>query len=132
MVKNYLNALKTKGNFTYADISNLSGIPEATIRKIFTGETADPRFETIVKLIISMGGSLDEAIADKKEEELETNVIISLKEVYESRIEDIKFCVSALKNDIKLLSISTGVLAAIIVLFLIIDISIGSHGWIQY
>ena len=111
MVKNYLNALKTKGNFTYADISNLSGIPEATIRKIFTGETADPRFETIVKLIISMGGSLDEAIADKKEEELETNVIISLKEVYESRIEDIKFCVSALKNEYYLLlCIMSGIL----------------------
>lgn len=132
MVKNYLNALKTKGNFTYSDISNLSGIPEATIRKIFSGETADPRFDTIVKLVVSMGGSLDEAISGKKEEELETNAIISLKEIYESRIEDVKFYIDSLKNDIKMLSISAIVLAAFIVLLIVIDISIGSHGWIQY
>ncbi len=35
MVKVYLNTLKTQGKYTYTDISNLSGIPEATIKKYF-------------------------------------------------------------------------------------------------
>ena len=60
MVKEYLTALKNKGNFSWSDLSNLSGLPDATIRKIFSGETADPRLETVVKLVAAMGGSLDE------------------------------------------------------------------------
>ena len=62
MVKDYLNALKNKGNFSWSDLSNLSGIPDATIRKIFSGETADPRLETVVKLVTAMGVSMDELV----------------------------------------------------------------------
>lgn len=51
MVREYLTALKNKGNFSWSDLSGLSGLPDATIRKIFSGETADPRLET------AMGGS---------------------------------------------------------------------------
>ena len=54
-------ALKNKKNLKFTQLSNLSGIPEATIRKIFSGDTPDPRFETVAKLIVAMGGSLDDA-----------------------------------------------------------------------
>ena len=67
MVRDYLNTLKIKGNFSYSDISKLSGISEATVRKIFSGETADPRFETLVRLVTSMGGSMDDIMGGKKE-----------------------------------------------------------------
>ena len=60
MVKNYLTSLKNKGNFSWSELSEMSGLPDATIRKIFSGETADPRFETVAKLVMAMGGSLDE------------------------------------------------------------------------
>lgn len=132
MVKDYLNALKTKGNFTYSDISNLSGIPEATIRKIFSGETADPRFDTIVKLVSSMGGSMDDIVGVKKEGEIEMNAIIALKEAYESRIKDIKEHIASLRNDKRILSIATCALMAFVIFLLVLDLSIGSRGWIQY
>lgn len=132
MVKDYLNALKTKGNFTYSDISNLSGIPEATIRKIFSGETADPRFDTIVRLVTAMGGSLDDITDNKKEEEIEMNVIMALKEAYESRIADIKEHIHSLKRDKKFLAITAGVLMAFVIFLLVLDLSIGTRGWIQY
>ena len=64
----YLKYLKTNGNFSWHDISNASGLPEATIRKIFSGETADPRFETVVRLVSAMGGSLDKINAIEKVE----------------------------------------------------------------
>lgn len=51
MIKEYLKYLKVNGNFSWHDISNASGLPEVTIRKIFSGETADPRFETVVRLV---------------------------------------------------------------------------------
>ena len=39
MLTTYLNTLKNQGNFTFETISNLSGIPEATVKNIFSGKT---------------------------------------------------------------------------------------------
>lgn len=90
MLTNYLNALKNKGNFTYEAISNLSGIPEATVRNILTGKTEDPRFETVSALVNSMGGSLDAIYTAAKKEDVEANAVIAIKEAYEERILIIK------------------------------------------
>ena len=90
MLINYLNTLKNKGNFTYETISNLSGIPEATVRNIFTGKTEDPRFETVSALVNSMGGSLDAIYTAAKQEDVEANAVIAIKEAYEERIVLIK------------------------------------------
>lgn len=89
MLTNYLNALKNKGNFTYETISNLSGIPEATIKNIFSGKTEDPRFETVSAIVASMGGSLDAIYSATKKDDVEANSVIALKETYEQRIKEI-------------------------------------------
>lgn len=132
MVRDYLNTLKNKGNFTNAELSNLSGIPEATIRKILNGETPDPRFETIAKIVTAMGGNLDDILPTHKEKEMEMNVIISLKEAYESRIADIKEHMTSLKRDKKMLAVVAATLIAFVIFLLVIDLTIGSAGWIRY
>lgn len=86
MLTTYLNTLKTQGNFTVETVSNLSGIPEATIRNIFSGKTEDPRFETVSSIVKAMGGSLDAIYSAVKKEDVEANSIITLKESYEQRI----------------------------------------------
>lgn len=88
-VKEYIVALKNTGNFSYEDIANLSGIPLQTVRNIFTGKTPDPRFNTIAKIIISLGGDLNELIGYDKKKEIEVNSTVSLKETYEMRIADL-------------------------------------------
>ena len=90
MILNYLNALKNKGNFTFETISNLSGIPEATVKNIFSGKTEDPRFETVSAIVLSMGGSLDAIYSAAKKENVEANAVIAIKEAYEGRIAVIK------------------------------------------
>ncbi len=132
MVKDYLNTLKIKGNFTYADISKLSGIPEATVRKILSGETADPRFETIVKLVSSMGGSMDDIAGGKKESEIENNAVMVLKDTYETKIAYLKDHMESLKRDKKMLACVAVALGIVIVGILIFDIALDSHGWVQY
>lgn len=139
MVKDYLNALKIKGNFTYTDISRLSGIPEATVRKIFSGETADPRFETLLKLVTSMGGSMDDIGGAKKESEIENNAVLVLKEAYESRIEalreridDIKKYAESLHRDKKMLGIVVLAMGILLVCLLVFDIALDSNGWLRY
>ena len=86
--KEYILALKEAGNFSYEDIANVSGIPLQTIRNICTGKTPDARFGTIAKIVISLGGDLNELIGYEKKKEIEVNSTVSLKETYEMRISD--------------------------------------------
>ncbi len=87
--KEYILALKEAGNFTFEDIANVSGIPLSTVRNICSGKTPDARFGTIAKLVISLGGDLNELIGYEKKKEIEVNSTVSLKETYEMRISDI-------------------------------------------
>ena len=122
MIKEYLTYLKTNGGFSWQDISKASGLPEVTIRKIFSGETADPRFETVVRLVSAMGGSLDKINAIEKVEKAEIpedsqiKALVAVKEVYESRIRDLKDSyaehLNSVKRDKKILTISVIILAA--------------------
>lgn len=88
-VREYLSALKNTGSFSYEDIANLSGIPLQTVRNIYNGKTPDPRFATVAKIIISLGGDLNEIIGYEKKKEIEVNSTVSLKETYEMRIADL-------------------------------------------
>lgn len=140
MVKDYLNALKTKADITCAEWANLSNVPEATIRKILSGETPDPRFETIVRLVTSVGGSLDDIVGGKKQSEIENSAVTVLKDAYESRIEalrerlaDTKKYAESLHRDKVMLAITVAALFAIIVGMFVFDVFIfSSHGWGQY
>lgn len=88
-IREYLITLKNAGGFSYEDIANLSGIPLQTVRNIYTGKTPDPRIATVAKIIISLGGDLNEIIGGEKKKEIEVNSMVSLKETYEMRIADL-------------------------------------------
>ena len=132
MVKDYLMTLKNAGSYSWTDIATLSGIPEATVRKVFSGETADPRFETIAKLVISMGGDMNDVLNNNKKKEIEISSTISLKESCEMRLQDQQEYISSLKRDKKILAIAVAALMATIVLLFILDICLGTHGWFRY
>ena len=87
--KEYILALKEAGSFSLEDIANVSGIPLQTVRNICSGKTPDAHFSTIAKIVISLGGDLNELIGYEKKKEIEINSTVSLKETYEMRISDI-------------------------------------------
>ena len=117
-------------------------MPEATIRKIFSGETADPRFETVVRLVSAMGGSLEKINAIEKidnveiSEDSQIKALKALKEVYEERIKDIKQSSSdhilSLKRDKKILITVVFILSVLVIGALVCDLFIGSVGWLRY
>ena len=88
-VQKYILALKEAGNFTSEDMANISRIPLSTVRNICSGKTPDARFGTVAKLIISLGGDLNELVGYEKKKEIEVNSTVSLKETYEMRIADL-------------------------------------------
>ena len=102
--REYILALKDAGNFTFEDMANISGVPLQTVRNFCTGKTEkNPGFSTIVKLVISMGGDLNELIGYEKKKEIEVNSTVSLKETYEMRIADIIKSYETRTEDIKAL-----------------------------
>ena len=138
MVKDRLKALKARAEISCAEWSNLSTVPEATIRKILSGETPDPRFDTVLKLVTSVGGTMDDIVGAKKEAEIGNSAVLVLKEAYESRIEalreriaDLKERNAAAERDKRMLIWVTLGLVAVIVGLFALDILIGSHGWIR-
>lgn len=132
MLKDYLQELKTKGGYSWADISELSNIPEITVRKIVTGETENPRIDTVIAIVTALGGSLNAIVNNDKEEESEMNPLTLLRESYEKRICDNKEHIKSLERDKKALAIVSAFLVVVILAVLIADIWVRSHGWIQY
>ena len=65
-----LKELKKSKGMTSKQISDITKIPESTIKRIFAGETTDPYVTTIHRIVIALGGSLDHVLAD-------TNVVLS-------------------------------------------------------
>lgn len=102
--KEYILALKEAGNFTLEDMANISGVPLQTVRNFCTGKTEkNPGFATISKLVLSMGGDLNELIGYEKKKEIEVNSTVSLKETYEMRIADLTKSYETRIEDIKVL-----------------------------
>ena len=102
--RQYLVALKDAGNFTYEDIANISGIPLSTVHNIYSGKThKNAGFGTVAKLVISLGGDLNELVGYEKKKEIEINSTVSLKETYEMRIADLIKAYDSRIEDIKAL-----------------------------
>ena len=100
--KEYILALKEAGSFTLEDLANISGVPLQTVKNFCTGKTEkNPGFATIAKLVISLGGDLNELIGYEKKKEIEVNSTVSLKETYEMRIADIVNSYESRIEDIK-------------------------------
>lgn len=154
MLITYLNTLKSQGNFTYEAISKMSGIPEATVKNIFSGKTEDPRFDTVSALVISMGGSLDAIYNTTKKEDVEGNSIITLKESYErqlkemethyqqrisdmkehyeERITEINEHIDTIKLDKRWFRIATCICALALVVLFVVEILTPGLGWLRY
>ena len=71
-----LKELKKKSGKTSAQIAEETKIPESTIKRIFGGGTDDPRISTIRQIVICLGGSLDQVLAD-------TNAVLATESLVE-------------------------------------------------
>ena len=71
-----LKELKKAKGMTSKQIADATKIPESTVKRIFSGETSDPYVSTIHRIVITLGGSLDQILAD-------TNAVLSTESLVE-------------------------------------------------
>lgn len=65
MIYKKLKDLKEKSKLSNHEISELSGVPESTINRIFSGHTDNPSFQTICDIVLALDGSLDDFVGNK-------------------------------------------------------------------
>lgn len=152
-----IRELKKEKGLSNEDIAEIADVPETTIAKIMSGTTQDPRFETITRIIIALGGSVDQilGIAPENPEPLPTRVdsvvsnyidILKAKddliaekekriEVQDKRINSLDKAVHNLRKEkSRILFFFAGFIFLVLVflIYLIIDISNGGFGMFRY
>lgn len=152
-----IRELKKEKDLSNEDIAEIADVPETTVAKIMSGQTQDPRFESVAKIIIALGGSVDQilGIAPENPEPLPTRVdsvvsnyidILKAKddliaekekriEVQDKRINSLDNAVQNLRKEkSRILFFFAGFMFLIIAFFiyLIIDISNGGFGYFRY
>ena len=61
-----LKELKSKTGMTSKQIADKTNLPERTVSRIFSGDTDNPYADTLHRIVVALGGSLDDILADTK------------------------------------------------------------------
>lgn len=59
-----LKELRKKTGLSNKQIAEKAVLPERTIVRIFSGDTDDPRMDTLRKIVYALGGSMDDLLAE--------------------------------------------------------------------
>ncbi len=119
-----LNKLKEEKGLTAKEIAEASGVPLTTVNRILSGQTPDPCYSTVCKLLDVLGATDD----DKKKVfsgTTDTEHYKAMVALYERGI--------AHRN--KWIKLLTGVLLgiiAVIIIVLVIDILNPNMGYVRY
>ena len=61
-----LTELKKAKGMSSKEIAEAANLPERTVVRIFKGSTPNPYVDTLYRIVIVLGGSLDDILADSK------------------------------------------------------------------
>lgn len=143
----YLKALKEKSSLTYADISEISDVPLTTVTRIFSGATPNPTFDTVTRITVALGGSLDLIAGIKSNDDRTTSTVVEktilsyvelLKEKDErikdknENLESLKAEKLAERKEKHRLAIFTAVFVCFVLFVLIFDMLNGHFGYFRY
>lgn len=119
---NKLRKMKESAHMSTKELSKKSGVPEATISRILSGQTENPYFYNVRDIVVAMDGSVDDVIGNKIVSPEKTDALI---ELYEKNL-------AHERKTTKMLAIVIAVIFAIILLVLIYDILHPNIGYFVY
>lgn len=76
-----LKELKKEKGMSSKQIAEMTNLPERTVSRIFSGDTPNPYVDTLYRIVIILGGSLDDILADSKTVVGNTNLVALQTEV---------------------------------------------------
>ena len=108
-----LKELKKQAGMSVKQIAEKTNLPERTVTRIFSGDTDNPYVDTLHRIVTTLGGSLDDILADTKavvateslvEVQESANVIEAERDMIAVENEMLKAKVAALTAENDLLS----------------------------
>ena len=112
-----LKDLKKAKGMTTKQIADATKIPESTIKRIFAGDTDNPYVDTVRRIAIALGSTLDEIFAETKvvvatetlakvqenaeAVEAEKEVVETKNDMLEAKITAMTMEIELLKNELK-------------------------------
>lgn len=134
----YIKMLMERENITQAELVNLTDIPQGTLSRILNGSTDCPSYANIAAIIKALHGSLD-VMAGIVDEPDDKPVTMSERELYEKLIADKERQLRSINGILEqkqqwLRRMWRALILTIVIIgiILIIDIGIGSAGFIRY
>lgn len=134
----YIKMLMERENITQVTLANLTNIPQGTMSKILNGSTDCPSYANIAAIIKALHGSLD-VMAGIVDEPDDKPVTMSERELYEKLIADKERQMRSINGILEqkqqwLRRMWRALILTIVIIgiILIIDIGIGSVGFIRY
>ena len=86
----YMVALMKAGGFTVENVATVTDSSASTIKNFLSGKTSkNPGFDHITNWILALGGDMNELVGYEKKKDIETNSVITIKESFEIRMEDL-------------------------------------------
>lgn len=139
MIETKLEKMKEASGMTCTEIALAADLPEATVRKVLTGRTSDPRYDTLYRIVTAMGYTMNDLVeCDVKidcEEESE-ECIKMLKRFYADRLRELHAnyagYLRSLKRDKMIIAIALGVVLVLLFAAILIDTLCGNIGWIRH
>lgn len=74
-----LKELKARTGMSSKQIADMTNLPERTVSRIFSGDTPNPYVDTLYRIVVVLGGSLDDILTDTKTV-VATESLVEIKE----------------------------------------------------
>jgi transcriptional regulator with XRE-family HTH domain len=157
MLSEYINKLKALKGFTNAQTASASGVSESTVSRLTRGDFKTADFDSVLRVITALGGSLDEAAGIVRESQnvsngtpaLDIEAYLSSVEarasqtfmrhfeehtniIHRERVESLREIIAHKDKTIRMLLIALFVALGILVGQWILDALIGTSGWVRY
>lgn len=138
MDSSYIKTLMERENVTQAKLAELTGIPQGTLSRILNGSTDCPTFANVTAIVKALHGSLDVMtgiVSDPDKKPMQA----SERELYEKLLADKERQLRSINGMLEqkqqwLRKMWRALILTIIIIgiILIVDICIGSIGFIRY
>ena len=135
-MKDYLNRLKNEKSMTNQQIANLSGVSLSTVNRIMAGSAKNPSHEAVVSICSALGG--DPAGIESEHEthpDCRCEIFVRVLEGYEQQFDREREAYDAQLHTkdrwIRALAVALGVIIAIILALLVVDMLTPHIGWLK-
>lgn len=139
MIETELEKMKKTCGMNCTEIALAANLPEATVRKVMSGKTSDPRYETIFRIVTAMGYTMNDLtefdVKNDVSEETQSSIEM-IKKFYENRLRELHTnyagYIKSLKKDKQILAIALAAILLFVFTAIAIDFFFGNIGWIRH